>query len=155
MSARKFLRFHHLLLTLLLLLTGGSSHADNLLMVRVHQPLNATLNHLRNVIHEQGYKVTRVDLVNIGLLGMGYTSNEYRAVFFGKADEIHRLTREYPELVPYLPLRIAVFAEGESTLLVTLNPVVYGDFLPDGKPGEIIRQWRKDIETILSKMQHS
>ncbi len=144
-----------ILLFLLLWLPITTSQADGLLMVRVHQPLNVTLDNLKKVIHKQGYKVARVDMVNIGLLGMGYTSNKYRAVFFGKADEIRQLARNHPQLVPYLPLRIAAFAEGESTLLVTIDPATYRSFLPAEAPAELLERWKRDIEQILMQMKSS
>ncbi len=140
----------HLLSFLLLMLISLPLHADHLIMVRAHKPLAATLGQLRQAIQKQGYTVSRVDMVNIGLLGMGYTSNKYRAVFFGKAGELDELAQKYPRLVPYLPLRIAVFAEGDSTLLVTINPSTYGSFLPAEKPAELLNRWQKDIEEILS-----
>ncbi len=142
---------------LLLLLSAAPlspSRADNLIMVRVHQPLSIALANLQEAIQEQGYNVARVDMVDIGLLGMGYTSNQYRAVFFGKADEIRRLTREYPNLAPYLPPRIAVFAEGDSTLLVTIDPATYRDFLPAAKTEAIFKRWEESIRQILSRMKN-
>ncbi len=144
-----------ILLFTLLLLPTASVHADHLLMVRVSQPLGVTLGSLKKAIQEQGYKVARVDMVNIGLLGMGYTSSKYRTVFFGKAEEIRRLSRDHPQLVPYLPLRIAVFAEGDSTLLVAIDPATYGEFLSDRKPEAIFERWGRDMERILARMRGS
>ncbi len=141
-----------ILLFILLMLTALPLQADHLIMVRAHQPLPAALDSLKQTIQQQGYTVARVDMVNIGLLGMGYTSNKYRAVFFGKADEIEELSRKYPQLTPYLPLRIAIFAEGDSTLLVTINPSTYHEFLAARKPAEIFNRWEKDIEEIFSRM---
>ncbi len=141
-----------ILFFILLMLASLPLQADHLIMVRAHQPLPAALDSLKQTIQKQGYTVARVDMVNIGLLGMGYTSNKYRAVFFGKAGEIEELSRKYPQLTPYLPLRIAIFAEGDSTLLVTINPSTYREFLSTEEPAEIFNRWEKDIEDILSRM---
>ncbi len=140
-------------LFILLMLAALPLQADHLLMVRAHQPLASALGNLKQTIQQQGYTVARVDMVNIGLLGMGYTSNKYRAVFFGKAGEIEALSRKYPQLVPYLPLRIAIFAEGDSTLMVTVNPSTFREFLSDeASADEIFNRWEKDIEAIFSHM---
>ncbi len=135
------------------ILAVQSLQADSLIMVRTHHPLATTLEKLKQAIREQGYSVARVDMVNIGLLGMGYTSSSYRAVFFGKGDEINRLAGKYPQLVPYLPPRIAVFSEGNSTLLVTIEPsTYYRELLPDAEETGIFRNWERDIVAILSRM---
>ncbi|HFC52827.1 MAG TPA: hypothetical protein ENJ43_00130 [Gammaproteobacteria bacterium] len=139
-------------LFLLLILMALPVWADNLLIVRTHQPLASALENLKRSIREEGYDVARVDMVNIGLLGMGYTSSDYRAVFFGKAEELDELSRNYPQLVPYLPLRIAVFSEGDSTLLVTVDPSTYREFLDGAGDSAIFDRWREEISAILSRM---
>ncbi len=137
---------------LILLMPALPTPADTLFIVRTHHPLTTTLNILKQEIGKQGYTVARVDMVNIGLLGMGYTSNSYRAVFFGKAEEIRELSHSYPSLIPYLPPRIGVFSEGDSTLLVTVNPSTYKELLPPSERTGIFRRWEQDLEEIFSRM---
>ncbi len=139
-------------LFLSLILVALPLQADSLIIIRTHQPIATALENLKQSIRKQGYTVARVDMVNIGLLGMGYTSSNYRAVFFGKADEINELSSKHPQLVPYLPLRVAVFSEGDSTLLVTVNPSTYREFLPEAENAGIFNRWEKDIGEIFSRM---
>lgn len=62
----------------------------------------------------------------------GFRTTEYRIVFFGKQAVIRALSAAYPELIPYQPVTIVVFAEGDDTLARTTNPLNLGRFF--GKP---------------------
>ena len=86
---------------------------------------------------------------------MGFKTDKYRVVFFGKTDEIHQLSESHPSLIPYLPLNIAIFAEGDETLLVCSNPLSFIELYPDPELATIFKQWRKDIEKILNYVQYS
>lgn len=105
--------------------------ADQLLLVRSHQAFPEAMASLQAGIARRGYKVTRVQNVDIGLSHTGYRTDNYKVVFYGKPEEVAQLTAQHPELIPYLPLNLAIFAEGEDTLLVTSRPGVLADFFPD------------------------
>lgn len=101
---------------------GTGLITGELIMVRSDKTFPEAMLLLQDAIKQQGYRLSRVQRVDIGLTKLGYQTDKYRVVFFGKTDEIHYLTRHHPELIPYLPLKIAIFAEAEETLLVTSRP---------------------------------
>ena len=69
-----------------------------LMMMRSSQPFPETMSELQAIIKSHGYVVSRVQRVDIGLTMMGYKTDKYRVVFFGKYDELQELTNKYPEL---------------------------------------------------------
>jgi len=135
--------------------TANAVITDELMMVRSDQAFPETMSALQEAIKIQGYTLSRVQRVDIGLTAMGFKTDKYRVVFFGKTDEIHHLTETHPSLIPYLPLKIAIFAEGDETLLVCSNPMAFIDLYPDPELAVIFKQWRKDIEKILNFVQFS
>ena len=103
---------------------------------------------LQSSVTEHGYQVTRVQRIDIGLTGMGYKTDKYRVVFIGKTDEFQYLINKYPVLAAYLPPKVSIFAEGESTMLVTANPAIYAE-LVDDKDKTIFRRWESDIYSVF------
>ncbi len=139
------------LVACVLLLVAGSSSADELMMVRAQRPFPEAMNDLQQAIRDHGYKIVRVQRVDIGLTSSGYKTAEYRVVFFGKAAEVRALTRRHPELMPYLPLKVTIFAEGDSTLLVTNNPSVFESFFRDDTLKVYFRRWERDVRSIFEQ----
>ena len=89
----------------------------------------------------------------LGLTGMGYKTDKYRIVFYGKTDEIQRLTRERPELIPFLPLSFSIFAEGDQTLVVAMNPVYLEPHWEDPEFHTLLRRWESDVRSMLSDLR--
>ena len=145
------------ILLLLLWLSSSAQAVDTggLIMARSSQAFPETMSSLQQAIKHQGYTLSRVQRVDIGLTARGFKTDKYRVVFFGKADEIHRLSKDYPELIPYMPLKIAIFAEAEETLLTTSNPMVLADLFPQPGLKTIFSQWHKDISQIINSVQNS
>ncbi|MDH5784062.1 MAG: DUF302 domain-containing protein, partial [Chromatiales bacterium] len=114
------------LLTALLLITSPALYAgnDQLLMMRSAQSFPETMLALQKSIGEYGYTVSRVQRVDIGLTSSGFATDKYRIVFFGKPEEVRHLTARYPQLIPYLPLKITLFAEQDETVLTTFDPTM-------------------------------
>lgn len=146
------------ILTTLCLLSGllfNTAHAygEQMLMTRVNMSFPEAMLKLQERIQAQGYQLSRVQRVDIGLTSSGYTTDKYRLVFFGKLKENRELTAKYPMLYAYLPLKIAIFAEQEETLLVTYDPA-----LLFSESDETLRQttmrWKKDLEAIFNTMQN-
>jgi uncharacterized protein (DUF302 family) len=138
------------LLVLCLLL--GMTHAvaaEELLMARIARPFPEAMNNLQETIRAQGYVVSRVQRVDVGLTASGFQTAEYRIVFFGKRAEIRELSAAYPDLIPYLPLTIVVLAEGDDTLILTTDPLKLGEFF--NKPELLARfgVWEKDVRAIF------
>lgn len=144
-------RMRWLVLCLLLGLSQTAT-AEELLMARIARPFPEAMNNLQETIRAQGYMVSRVQRVDVGLTSSGFQTAEYRIVFFGKPAEIRELSAAYPELIPYLPLTIVVFAEGDDTLVLTTDPLKLGEFF--NKPELLSRfgVWEKDVRTIFDKV---
>jgi len=140
----------------LLLLQGMPARADHqLLMMRSAQPFPETMAMLQAAISKQGYTVSRVQHVDVGLTTMGFKTDLYRVVFFAKTGELHQLAEQHPELVPYLPLQIAIFAEADETILVASNPLNLTTFYPDAGLGKIFKHWHDDLSNIFLAVQNA
>jgi uncharacterized protein (DUF302 family) len=134
---------------------GASAGADELLMARVIRPFPEAMNSLQETIRAKGYVVSRVQRVDVGLTASGFQTAEYRIVFFGKQAEIRELSASYPELIPYLPLAIVVFAEGDETLILTTDPLKLGEFFNKPKLLARFRVWEKDVRAIFDEVSRS
>ena len=142
------------LFLMLLLLIAPAAGADELLMARVERSFPEAMNALQQSIQDHGYKVTRVQRVDIGLTSSGFKTAEYRVVFFGKREELLSLPDKYPELLAYLPLKFTIFSEGEHTLVVTNNPAVFSVFFKEARLTRTFQHWEKDVRSILDQLSH-
>lgn len=131
------------------LLYAPGAGAEEIIMVRSEQPFPETMLALQESIHDHGYTVTRVQRVDIGLTGMGYKTDKYRVVFAGKPEEIRKLIKQAPQLIPYLPPKISIFAEGEQTILVAANPKLYARIAGDKVDPVIFERWTNDLRSIF------
>jgi uncharacterized protein (DUF302 family) len=141
------------LLLLLALSAPVQAGNDQLLMMRSLQGFPETMLALQQGIVAHGYTVSRVQRVDIGLTSSGFTTDKYRIVFFGKPEEVRRLSARYPQLIPYLPLMITLFAEGEETLLTTFDPELLTTLAPDEPFRQQAMQWRHDIIAIFDALR--
>ena len=130
-----------------------SAVADDLIMRRIAMTFPEAMNALQTSIAQEGYTVSRVQRVDIGLTSSGYNTAEYRIVFFMREDVVHDIAKKYPELIAFLPLKITIFAEGNETILVTLNPTKLDEFFPDIKMGKTFSEWSDDINRIVDRVQ--
>lgn len=140
-------------LFVLLTLLTTSVQAENLIMVRSHQKFPEAMLTLQTSVREHGYTVTRVQRIDIGLTGMGYHTDKYRVVFVGKKDELQYLTTKYPELIPYMPPKVSIFAENDETVLVTANPNLFAKMVSDEKDKAIFAQWKRDIQAVFDDVR--
>lgn len=141
------------LLTLLLAGIVATAGAADMLMVRSKAPFEETMLNLQQAISDQGYVLSRVQRVDIGLTEFGYQTDKYRVVFFGKPEEIRRLSANYPELIPYLPLQIAIFAEADETLLATASPLDLNDAYAKPELAALFARWEQDLRAILERVR--
>lgn len=144
-----------LALTLLLLSVGISAQAlaEDLFMKRSDQAFPETMVNLQDSIKQHGYVVTRVQRVDIGMQAMGYKTDKYRVVFFAKLDELRALSDKHPDIVPYLPQKISLFAEGEQTLVVASNPGILKSLYPNRGLDPLFDRWEADLRAIFKDMQ--
>lgn len=140
-----------LLLTLMMMLPSLQA-GDRLQMARTTQNFPEAMMQLQDVIKQHGYTVSRVQRIDIGLTTFGYETDKYRVVFYGKPEQVRRMSDEYPQLVPYLPLKIAIFAEKEDTLLVASSPL---QLLDSDQPelNRILKTWTEDLQSIMDTMR--
>ena len=136
----------------LLLLLALPAAADELIMVRVDRPFPEAMNDLQKAIKDHGYTVARVQRVDVGLTSKGYKTAEYRVVFFGKIAEVRALGNRYPELLPYLPLKVTLFAEGDSSLAVTNSPTLLSTYFREPALQVQFVRWERDVRSILAQM---
>ena len=123
--------------------------AEEIVMARSMLPFPEAMLALQDSIREHGYVVSRVQRVDIGLTGMGYKTDKYRIVFAGKAEEIRHLIENAPQLIPYLPPKISIFAEGEQTILVTAHPKLYAEIAGNAVDPVIFERWASDLQSIF------
>jgi uncharacterized protein (DUF302 family) len=136
----------------LILLSTNLLQAEELLMARTQTTFPEAMVKLQMVLKKHDYTLSRVQRVDIGLTEKGYKTDKYRVVFFGKADEVELMTKKYPELIPYLPYKIAIFAEAEETLIVASNPeILFSD--ATGELKTIIKHWHDDLISIFHDMR--
>jgi len=129
------------------------SMAEELLMARSSMPFSETMLVLQEQIREHGYQLSRVQRVDIGLTEFGYDTDKYRVVFFGKPREVRTLSASYPELIPYLPVKVAIFGEREETIVVTTDPDWLGEFYPASDLKPIFRRWKTDLQSIFDAIR--
>ena len=140
-------------LSMLLLFLLPAAHASDLIMARSQQKFPEAMLTLQTSIADHGYKVTRVQRIDIGLTGMGYKTDKYRVVFLGKPDEMQYLIKKYPDLAAYMPPKVSIFAEGEFTMLVTANPAIYVGMISDEKDKTLFRRWESDIYSVFKDVR--
>lgn len=123
--------------------------AEDMIMTRSVLAFPEAMLALQESITDHGYTVSRVQRIDVGLTGMGYKTDKYRIVFAGKIDEIRELTSKAPQLTPYLPPKISIFAEGNQTILVTINPKEYAAIAGDAVDPVFFDRWESDLRSIF------
>jgi uncharacterized protein (DUF302 family) len=138
---------------MLLLLLSPALVAEDLFMVRSQLSFPEAMTVLQQAIRENGYQVSRVQRIDIGLTTFGYKTDKYRVVFFGNLEEIRELSDRYPELVAYLPLKIAIFAENDETILLSSS---FRHLRPVYSSADLLvsfEHWEADIQRILERVR--
>jgi len=145
----KRFRGYAVLMALLVWQFGVPVNAEEILMARSLQPFPEAMLALQDSIRDHGYTLSRVQRVDIGLTGMGYKTDKYRIVFLGKIDEVRELAVKAPQMIPYLPLKISIFAEDSQTILITSNPRLYVAIAGDAVDPAIFERWERDLRSIF------
>ena len=143
---------------LMALLALGSMHAsaDEMLMARVMMKADLAFEYLVTSIEEHGYRVAHVQTCDEGMADFGYKSDFYRAVFFGKGEEVRRISAAHPEFAAYMPLKITVVAEKGETVLSIVNPRVFNNYYPDDRSMQVqLGRWYNDIQSIFRDLQQA
>lgn len=127
----------------------GFVHADNMLMSRIPLAADVVLAYAQSSIEEHGYTIAHMQTCDDGLGDVGYETDFYRTLFFGKVTEVQRISADYPELVPYLPLKLAIIAERDETLLSVVNPEALLPFFANETVQIQLGRWHNDLVSIL------
>lgn len=133
---------------LFLLSVSFSSYAEDLIMTRVKQSFPETMTNLQTAIKNTGYTISRVQRVDIGLTKSGFKTDKYRVVFFGKAEEVDTLISKYPDIAPFMPLKISIFAENNETIIISNNPLIMQSYFKK-IPKHYFTQWEADVQKIF------
>jgi len=127
--------------------------ADDLLMARANRMFPEAMTLLQSAISSRGYTVTRLQQVNENLQRREFQSDMYRVVYFGKLEEVRRATAKNPDLIPFLPLNITIFAEGDQSILVASHPQMLQEFFPDPELKALFERWEKDMVEIMDEVR--
>ncbi|MCD6706332.1 MAG: DUF302 domain-containing protein [Thiobacillus sp.] len=127
--------------------------ADDLLMARANRMFPEAMTLLQSAISSRGYTVTRLQQVNENLQRREFQSDMYRVVYFGKLEEVRRATARNPNLIPFLPLNITIFAEGDQSILVASHPQMLQEFFPDPELKTLFERWEKDMVEIMDEVR--
>ena len=136
-----------------LIFLAAPAAAGDLLMVRMDKQFPEAMTLLQSAISSRGYKITRLQQVNENLERREYKSDMYRVVYFGKHEEVRQVTAAYPELIPFLPLNITIFAEGDQTILVANHPQMLRHYFPDPALAPVFDRWEDDIVKIMDEVR--
>lgn len=139
----------------LLLVLPAVSAGEELLMARISRPFPEAMNALQETIRANGYTVSRVQRVDVGLTSSGFQTAEYRIVFYGRPDELNSLANSHVELIPYLPLNIVIFAEGDDTIVLTTNPRQLGEFFDKPELRKIFNRWEQDTRALFDTLSRT
>lgn len=138
-----------------LVLGFAVARADEMLMARSPLTFPEAMTALQLAIKARGYTVGHVQRVDVGLSVGGFKTAEYRVVFFAKPEELAALPARLPELAAYMPLKIAIFAEGETTLLTTNNPLTLRQFFPGAGLDAVFERWHADVSAIFDSVSRA
>ena len=128
------------------------AQAENMIMQRIHQNFEETMILVKERLNDYGYKVAHIQKCDSGLSDFGYKTDFYKSVFFGKFEETRYLTAKYPQIIPYIPLKIAVIQEEDSVIIVALNPDILADLFPQKELQVQFRRWESDIRAVFDEV---
>jgi uncharacterized protein (DUF302 family) len=140
------------LVAALLLLSSTALQAENMIMLRVDQSFDNTMILMKEKLNEYGYKIAHIQKCDGGLTDSGYQTDLYKSIFYGKFEEMRTLTKNHPELIPYLPLKIAVIKEKDTILMVSLNPSILSEFFSNDDLQLQFGRWESDIRAIFEEV---
>lgn len=142
------------LLAWLMLSAGVAQANEKLLTARIMQEFDPVLERVQEVLVRHGFTVAHIQKCDGGLHDMGYETDNYRIVFFGRLNDVRELSKSHPELIPLFPFKLAVYAEGKDTILSVLNPSELAPMLhADEALQARMTAWEKDFRAVLTEMQ--
>jgi len=132
---------------------SGPVLADEMLMLRLNMKAELAVEYLQTSIEEHGYSIAHIQLCDGGMKDFGYESDTYRVVFFGKVDEVRRISESHPEFAAYVPLKMIVVAEGDESVVSIVNPRTFNQYYQGDEQMRIqFARWYNDIRSIFVDM---
>lgn len=143
------------ILILQMLLLAGSVFAghDDLLIERVNAKFSYAWSALDKTIRAYHYKPAYLQRCDFALNERHYKSDKYRILFFGKYDEMKKMSKKYPEIVPFFPLRMTVMEEGTHTLVIATSPMTLLSLVKTNEERMTIFRWQEDMKSILKQVK--
>ena len=142
-----------LILALSLLTSSVFAASDNLLLERINTQFSHAWMALSKSIKAHNYKSAYLQRCDFALNERHYKSDKYRILFYGDYQEMKDLSRKYPELVPYFPLKLTVMEEGKHTLIVGTAPITLMPLVETDEERMIILRWHEDMKSILKQVK--
>ena len=137
------------------LLVSTSVQAENMIMLRVNHSFDNTMILIKEKLGDYGYKIAHIQKCDGGLTDSGYKTDYYKSIFFGKFEEMRHLTKTHPEIIPYVPLKIAVMQEKDTVVLVSINPETLSLLFPDKDLQNQFGRWESDIRAVFEEVGES
>ena len=152
---KQLYRLYYLPVAIAALFFTSQLRADEVLEVHCNKPFPEAMMELQEAILHSGYKIVRIQKVDKGLQGSGYKSEKYRIIFFGRPNEIITLKEKHPNIIPLLPLKIALYADKEESVAIVANPRMYSKLYDNKELNIIFIQWQHDIDSIIKNFKSS
>ena len=142
-------------LTLCLALFASSAFAqhDNLLIERADAKFSYVWLAINKTLKAHNYRSAYLQRCDFALNERHYKSDKYRILFYGNYDEVKRLSKKYPKLVPFLPLKITVMEEGSHTLMIATPPITLLPLVDSNEDRMTIFRWQEDLKNILKQVR--
>lgn len=126
---------------------------DQLLIERVNAKFSYSWLALDKTIKAHNYKAAYLQRCDFAMNERHYKSDKYRILFFGKYDEMKLMSKKYPEMTPFFPLKITVMEEGTHSLLIATPPITLLPLVKTNKDRMTIFRWNEDMQSILSQVK--
>ncbi len=144
-----------LVILLLVLFSAPLLAGQPIMMVRSGLKAGDAMEVLKETVQEYGYSVAHVQRCDGGMAEFDYKSDFYRVLFFGKLDEVRGILDRYPEMAPFLPLKVAVIAENDETVLAVVDPRALAHLFRHDPVLQVqFARWYNDLHAILEELHH-
>ncbi len=128
---------------------------NKVLLTRIQHRFDTTLEIMKTVLQKNGFRVAHVQRCDGGLKEMGYETDKYRVIFFGRFREVREVSQKHAELIPFIPFKLLVYAEGDETVVSTLNPESLKGKVSDPGIAAKLKAWKKEFIEILEQAHKS
>jgi len=142
------------ILVLVTLLSAPLLAGQPIMMVRSKLKAADAMDVLKETVQEYGYSIAHVQRCDGGMAEFDYKTDFYRVLFFGKIDEVRGILQRYPEMAPFLPLKIAVIAENDETVLAAVDPRALAHLYGHNPVLQVqFARWYNDIRSMMEELR--